>query len=546
MPSHITCVCHACGARSTFDLNVRACPACSSDLLLAEYDHGRARAELPAQWRNHNLGLRRWASLLPLRHPEAMVSLGEGDSPLLPMVNLFRRRRVFIKDERQNPTISFKDRQAALAVSAMREAGIKEAVVASTGNVAIAYAAYCARAGIKLHAFLTSMVPADKMREVALYGAQVIKLATTYDDSKVLAQQFAEQRAMYYDRGLRSIPSLESMKTIAFELAEQLGVLTPGSGPRYAAPDWYIQSVSGGLGPIGVIKGFQELHALGLIDRLPKLACIQVDGCAPMVAAFAAGEAQARPVPDPRTRVSTLATGSPGKAYGLLKTYIDTQGGTMLAVRDEDGFRAMHQLARSEGLSMEPGAAVAFAGLNALIDAGLIGPDEQVVVNCTGHTFAVESDVLGEDWLRDLSGGQPTAELEGVLAALNRLDERVNSIAIIDDTPDAVRLLKRVLQQAGDYRILEADNGRDGLSLIRAYRPDLIILDLMMPELDGFAVLDALRADESLRATPVIVVTAKALTQSERARLAQQAGAVWMKGDLISDELIEDVQKALR
>jgi threonine synthase len=133
-----------------------------------------------------------------------------------------------------------------------------------------------------------------------------------------------------------------------------------------------------------------------------------------------------------------------------------------------------------------------------------------------------------------------------VLAALNRLDERVNSIAIIDDTPDAVRLLKRVLQQAGDYRILEADNGRDGLSLIRAYRPDLIILDLMMPELDGFAVLDALRADESLRATPVIVVTAKALTQSERARLAQQAGAVWMKGDLISDELIEDVQKALR
>ncbi len=546
MPSHVTSVCPSCGARAKFDLAVRACSVCGGDVLLAEYAPERARVELPRLWRNYDLGLRRWSSLLPLRQPEAMITLGEGDSPLLPVVNLFRGRRVFVKDERQNPTISFKDRQAALAVSAMREAGIQEAVVASTGNVAIAYAAYCARAGIKLHAFLTSMVPADKMREVALYGAQVIKLATTYDDSKVLAQQFADQRGMYYDRGLRSIPSLESMKTIAFELAEQLGALAPGEGPRYAAPDWYIQSVSGGLGPIGVLKGFQELHALGLIDRLPKLACVQVEGCAPMVAAFAAGEAQARPVADPRTRVSTLATGSPGKAYGLLKTYIDTHGGTMLAVRDEDGFRAMHQLARHEGLSMEPGAAVAFAGLNTLVDAGLISPDETVVVNCTGHTFAVESDVLGEEWLRDLSKNQPAAELEGVLAALNRLDDRVSTIAIIDDTPDAVRLLKRVLQGAGDYRILEADNGRDGLSLIRAYRPDLIILDLMMPELDGFAVLDALRADELLRATPVIVVTAKALTQPERARLARQAGKVWMKGDLVSDALIEDVQRALK
>src|SRR3990172_8265012 len=100
----------------------------------------------------------------------------------------------------------------------MKETGVTEAVVASTGNVAISYAAYCARAGIKLWAFLTSMVPADKMREVALYGTEVVKVTSTYDQAKLIAAAFAEQRDLFLDRGIRSIASRESMKTLAFEV----------------------------------------------------------------------------------------------------------------------------------------------------------------------------------------------------------------------------------------------------------------------------------------------------------------------------------------
>ncbi|MGQ0601042.1 MAG: pyridoxal-phosphate dependent enzyme, partial [Anaerolineales bacterium] len=520
----ILTLCADCGQRAPFTPRKLKCDVCGSEWLEAEYDYGAIAADFATAHARREPGLWRYHELMPLSDAANAVTLGEGNTPLLGVMNLglmLGRGNLFIKDERQNPTGSFKDRQAALAVSVMKEAGITEAVVASTGNVAISYAAYCARVGIKLYAFLTSLAPPEKMRECALYGAQVIKVTTTYDKSKELAQNFAQQRGMYYDRGLRSIASVESMKTLAYEIAEQLARQTPAPtagrpGAMWRAPDWYIQSVSGGLGPVGVAKGFRELHRMGLIDRLPAVACIQAEGCAPMVTAFRRNASVPDTVASPRTRIGTLATGNPGRAYWLLKRYIDQHGGVMESVTDEEAFRAMHVMAKMEGLSMEPAAAAAFAGLFKLVHQGVIKPEHTVVVNCTGHTFPVESEILGDGWARqlderqlderelqsDVSGAMSAPEPEGVLAAFERLDERVRSIAIIDDTPDAVRLFRRILQARGDYQIYEAADGRDGLALIRTHRPDLVILDLMMPEVDGFGVLDALRADETTRDIP--------------------------------------------
>lgn len=556
MTSAIDLVCIDCGAQAPFSAGQLRCGLCGSEWLEARYDYSAVAPSFSHSHTRRDPGLWRYHELLPLRQAANQITLGEGNTPLVPVMNLglmLGRPQIFIKDERQNPSGSFKDRQAALAVSVMKEAGITEAVVASTGNVAISYAAYCARAGIKLYAFLTSLVPPEKMRECALYGAQVIKVTTTYDRSKELAQAFARQRNMYYDRGLRSIASVESMKTIAYEIAEQMARQTPGpaaDGPGltapWRAPDWYVQSVSGGLGPVGAMKGFRELFEMGLIDRMPKLACLQAEGCAPMVTAFHKGQAAPDVVESPRTRIGTLATGNPGRAYAFLRQYITQHGGTMEAVSDEETFRAMHVLAKMEGVSMEPGAAAAFAGLIKLVHQGVIRPEETVVVNCTGHTFPVQSEILGEGWAQDLAEHEVTAEAEahapqpeGVLAALERLDERVHAIAIIDDTPDAVRLIRRILQAKGEYQIYEAGDGRTGLALIRERRPDLVILDLMMPEVDGFAVLDALRSDESTRDIPVIVVTAKALSPEERARLDGQADSLLQKGSLLDDQLLE-------
>src|SRR5258708_32930464 len=131
-----------------------------------------------------------------------MVRLGEGWTPLLHARNLgtmFGLNTLYIKDERQGPTASFKDRQASVAISVMREQGITEAVVASTGNVAIAYSAYAARAGIKMWTFLTSMVPGEKMREVAIYGGEVIKVTGTHDHTKNVPASFAHSKDLFLD-----------------------------------------------------------------------------------------------------------------------------------------------------------------------------------------------------------------------------------------------------------------------------------------------------------------------------------------------------------
>ncbi len=539
--------CAQCGYQEHFYRALERCPKCGGDWLDVLYDYGRVaqiwQEELP---RRPNT-MWRYRELLPLRDDANRISLGEGGTPLLRATNLSLMLgcpHLYIKDERQGPTGSFKDRQASLAISVMKELGVTEAVLASTGNVAISYAAYSARAGIKIWAFLTSLVPAEKMREVAVYGAQVIKVTGTYDQTKRIAADFAQRRGLYLDRGIRSIAARESMKTVAFEIAEQLAAhLGPAPSAPWRAPDWYVQAVSGGLGPVGVWKGFEELYRMGLIDRMPKLACIQAEGCAPMVLSFEKGLDKAEPVLNPRTRIITVATGDPGPAYTFLARVIRQHGGAFEMASDEEAFRAIHVLAKLEGLSMEPAAALAFAGLFKLLSKGIVRRDEIVVVNCSGHTFPVEKHLLGEDWFQTVEAVRAPAPEEGLLGSLESLGQYVRRVAILEDDPGARRLLRRILQARGRYQIFEAEDGLQGLELIRRERPDVIFLDLMMPGLDGFGVLETLQGDESLRSIPVIVITAKELTPDEQARLSGHVRALLQKGDFTDEELLQELSE---
>jgi threonine synthase len=193
--------CRACGHIDKNNSTVLACTNCGNKWLDARYNYPENWTTRVAQ---NSASLWRYQELLPLKDGRNIITLGEGWTPLIRASNLglmLGHPNIFIKDERQGPTGSFKDRQAAVAVSMMKEAGIKEAVVASTGNVAIAYSAFCARAGIKLWAFVTSSVPAEKMREVALYGSEVIKVAGTYDQAKQIAAQFAASKNIFLDQG---------------------------------------------------------------------------------------------------------------------------------------------------------------------------------------------------------------------------------------------------------------------------------------------------------------------------------------------------------
>jgi len=546
--------CLDCGHQTPYNITSLKCPVCESTWREAQYDFDELAKTLPSILKNRPFNIWRFRELLPVNNPNMDLSLGEGGTPLFRAPNLgmmLGNPNIFIKDERQGPTSSFKDRQASITISALKEAGITEMVVASTGNVAISYSAYAARAGIKLWAFLTSLVPIAKMREVALYGTQVIKVTGSYDQAKIVAAEFAKQRNLFLDQGAKTIPSVEAMKTIAFEIAEQLTTLQgPKPSGKLRVPDWYLQSVSGGIGPLGVIKGFAELQKMGMTDRMPKIGILQAEGCAPMVHAWKQGLSTAEPIHSPRTRITTLATGNPGHTYTLLYERVISNGGTFESISDDEAFRAMHFLAKMEGVSVEPAAAVAFAGLVKLIRNGAIKPTESVVVNGTGHTTPIEEEVLGENWARNFvlpPHFKEEAPEEGLLAALKKITiDRFPRIAIVDDNPDVRRLIRRILQSQGNYTIFEVDNGREAVQLAQNEHPDLIILDLMMPEMDGFAVLDALHADPETASIYVIVVTAKDLTKEEKDRLHGRVQSLMQKGDFMSGDLIDEVRALFR
>lgn len=553
-------LCLDCGHAAPFMPSSMHCPNCNSQWREAEYDLAEAAKTFPSELNSRPFDLWRYRELLPIRTPNPTLRLGEGGTPLIQAANLGNMLglpNLFIKDERQGPTSSFKDRQAAVTIAALKEGGITEMVAASTGNVAIALSAYAARAGIKLWAFVTSLVPGVKMREIALYGSQVVKITGSYDQAKQVAAEFARQRGLYQDMGARTVTAVEAMKTIAFEIAEQLTMHfgppddSTEQSPKWRTPDWYIQAVSGGMGPLGVYKGFRELKQLGLIDKIPAIVPIQVDGCAPMVDGWKRGLEKAEPVLSPNTRIETLATGDPGRTYTMLRKQVIETNGVFESVSDEDAFRAMHVLAKLEGISAEPAAGVAFAGLFKLMRAGVIKPTDTVVVNCTGHTLPAEQFLFGENWTRDVDFSEEVAQAdtpqEGLLSALNNVTpNRFPRVAVVDDSHEARRLIRRILQSQGDFEIFEATNGREAIELVNKEHPDLVILDLMMPEVDGFAVLDALRSKPETANIPVIVATAKELTVNEKSRLQGQIQSLMQKGDFLNDEFLDEVRSLIR
>jgi threonine synthase len=550
MPSLFTeVVCLECGHKTTAEIGLTACPKCGSNWLDAQYDYTAVAGLWPAALVSRDRSMWRYAELLPLDTPDDDLLMGEGFTSLMRLPHyerLYGHRHIYMKDERQGPTSSFKDRQAALSVQAMARAGINACVLASTGNAGIAYAAYCARAGIKLWLFLTSLAIGDKLREAALYGAEVVRVSGTYDETKHVAAEFARRKGIHFDRGAKAIPGKESMKTLAYEIAEQLGLkLHPEQPGKWQAPDWYIQAVSGGIGPLGVWKGFSELYQMGLIDRMPRLGIIQAAGCAPMVKAFHAGQTQADPV-IPKTLITVLATGDPGHAYSLLHDAVLSNGGTMVAVDDGRTFEAMRQLARGGGCSVEPAAAVAFAGLDQMLADGTIQPDEVVVVNGSGHTFPVESHILSDQLVLDLElNPAANAQEEGLDAAIRSLDEQATSILIVDDNPNDRRLIRRLLQRYKRYRILEASGGNEALRLVHEQRPDLIIADLTMPEMDGFTLLENLKNNPQTAAIPVTVVSAKNLSVAETQLLNEYSESVWAKGGFETRQLVDHIAETL-
>jgi len=321
----------------------------------------------------------RYIELLPLNDPDKAVDLGAGFTPLQKSIGLGERlglKNLFIKNDSVNPSFSFKDRPATVAVSKSLEFNLNAVGCPSTGNLAAATAAHAARAQLPCYIFVPSDIEPNKIVQASAYGAQVVAVKGTYDDANRMLTQAADMYKIgVVNVNIRSY-YVEGSKTLGFEVAEQLG---------WEAPDHVIVPTASGALLCAIKKGFDELVEVGLLDDCgTKITAAQGAGCAPIVDAIKKGKDFITPIETPRTLAKSLAIGDPGDGIYALNTIKDSKGFAEDPVDQEirDGIRL---LAKSEGIYTEPAGGVSIAALKRLIDDGNIDRDENVVCYVTGN-----------------------------------------------------------------------------------------------------------------------------------------------------------------
>lgn len=375
--------CLRCGRRHRPSRGLYTCGKCGGKLDVI-YDYEAVAAKISRiELSKRKGGVWKYFELLPLARKKNIVSLGEGGTPLIPARNLakeLKMKYLFLKDETRNPTSSFKDRPMSVGVSKAVEFGARTVVCASSGNAAIALAAYAAKAGIKCYAYVPAGAPESKVAQLLMHGARVVqpKAGGAGDPTYQLMLQ------SWKKFGWHPIPSggafnpyqPEGSKTISYEICEQLG---------WQAPDWVIVPTGAGTLLSGNAKGYFEFEQIGLIKGVPRLVAIQAEGCAPIVKAFREGTPpyEIPPWPDPRTVAGGLIDPYPWDADTAIPA-IKRSGGTAETVNDAEILEAVKRLARSEGIFAEPSGAAGLAGLKKLLDGGVVSRSDVVVVEVTG------------------------------------------------------------------------------------------------------------------------------------------------------------------
>ena len=321
----------------------------------------------------------RYQELLPLPKGVEPVTLGEGMSPILPCPRLGKElglSRLFIKDESQLPTGSFKSRGMAAAVSMAKHLGLTRLAAPTAGNAGGALAAYGARAGMEVFVFMPEDTPVINQIEAFLCGAKVFLVNGLINDCGKIVREGIDKLGWFDMSTLKEPYRLEGKKTMGLEIAEQGG---------WKLPDVVLYPTGGGTGLIGMWKAFHELGALGWLKspKLPKLVSCQSDGCAPIVRAFEKGERFAELFPNAKTIASGLRVPAAVGDFMMLDA-IKASGGWAIAGQEETILPWMRRVASLEGIAICPETAVCFDVRATLVQAGQIGRDEEILVFNTG------------------------------------------------------------------------------------------------------------------------------------------------------------------
>lgn len=379
--SHLEC--SACGEHLNADELQNLCPVCGSPLL-ARYDLDKVKASITPQEIEDRprMGIWRWQELLPVSDPQYMITLGEGDTPLLHMQRLGQRvglDHLYIKDEGVNPTGSFKARGMAAGVSRGWELGAKAFVTPTAGNAGGAMAAYAAHAGLQAHVFMPKDAPMTNQIETQIYGAQLILVEGLISDAGKAAAAEGEKNGWFEMTTLKEPYRIEGKKTMGLELAIHFK-----ENGQWKLPDVILYPTGGGVGLIGMWKAFDEMEQLGWIgSERPRLVVVQSDGCAPIVKAFQQGALASEIWHNARTIASGLRIPAVRGDRLILRALRETNG-TAIAVSDDEILEAQWLVARLGGVFAAPEGAACYAAVIKLVESDWIQPDEKVLIYNTG------------------------------------------------------------------------------------------------------------------------------------------------------------------
>jgi len=373
--------CVGCGAIYDNDVRSYLCSKCSNLLELVK-DGPVSRTGLYGESRQP--GIWRYRKALPIEPDVNAVSLSEGHTPLVLVGRIAAKlglKNLYVKNEGQNPSGSFKDRGMTVAVTRAVQGGSKLLICASTGNTAASMAAYAARAGVTAMVTVPAgKVASGKLAQVYAYGAKIIRVEGDFDAALAITLKVAAELKELAVMNSVNPYRIEGQKTNAYEIYEQLG---------YKVPDYVVLPV-GNAGNISAIwKGFKELKEWGISNSLPRMVGVQAAGAQPLVEAFEHGRDSVIAV-QPKTIASAINIGNPASWRKALAALRESKG-IALAVADEETIAARMDLASSEGIFVEPASAVPLAALRKLM--GRIERDATVVCICTGNGLKDQESV---------------------------------------------------------------------------------------------------------------------------------------------------------
>jgi threonine synthase len=395
--------CIQCGARYAKDDIVYTCEKCGG-LLDIKYDYSKIDVERIVKAKGE--GVWKYRELLPFAEDTTPVTIHEGNTPLYRCDRLAKAIGIsdlWVKHEGLNPSGSFKDRGMTIGVTKAVELGVKGVACASTGNTSASLAIFAAKAGFPCYVLLPKgKVALGKVAQALMHGAQVFSLKGNFDDALQVVRVLCEEESLYLLNSVNPY-RLEGQKTIAFEVAEKLG---------WQAPDRLILPVGNAGNISAIFKGFSELKTLGITDTIPRMTGIQAVGAKPIVNAINEGEPEITPEEKPETIASAIRIGNPVNAAKALHA-IRSTGGIAESVTDEEITEAQLELARVEGIGVEPASAASIAGLKKLVSLGKIEPDEKIVCITTGH--------LLKDPERAIAICEPPIEVEADVEVLRKL-----------------------------------------------------------------------------------------------------------------------------